>query len=198
MLGRWWGWLVSWVGINFWKPSGLSLRTSCLLREFRSLRSQCTQKNPYSSPLAPLRNKKLMNAKMPSQQGVISHCHIFGLLWARSFIHLECKRIGHIVTLIEMYDGRINTCIETGWWCFMINKWSLKKKRANSVWCIKVWPDSHRGHEIIFPVLCAAYLTSSVGVALRVLHYSREHSILVSARIKIPDLIGLIIKFSMS
>lgn len=43
------------------------------------------------------------------------------------FLHLECKRIGHIVTLIEMYDGRIDKCYRIGWRCFMVNKWSLKK-----------------------------------------------------------------------
>lgn len=47
-------------------------------------------------------------------------------------------------------------------------------------------------------MLRAAYLTSSINVALCVFHSSRERSVLVSDRIKIPDLIGLIIQFRMS
>lgn len=46
----------------------------------------------------------------------------------QSFLHLECRMIGHIVSLIEIYDSRINTCVEKGWHYFMINKWSLNNK----------------------------------------------------------------------
>jgi len=97
-----------------------------------------------------------------------------------------------------MSGGRINTRTEKGWHCFVIDKWSLKNKQEKLT-----RSDVSRCGAIATQAVkscfrCVAYLTGSVRVALCVLHYSREYLILVSARIKIPDLIGLIIQFSMS